>query len=287
MYCCNRCKDNASKIRRGIQPVYEITRTCLECNQVFTTVYKKTIFCSRKCADKHRYIPHPKPIKEPKQKPPIQTEYRVCVVCGNVFECDIRLMNKTCSHECSVENKRRKINIKSRNREKRIAKVLVDKDISLETLVRRDNNICWICGEQCDLSDKRIVNGTIIVGDTYPSIDHLLPIARGGRHEWENIRLAHKGCNSLRGATLCDSIDEMTKEEARKYARQICQNKKEVIQYLNGVEYARYESTAQASRITGFKQKGIQNACRGDGTGKNKSRPIDHKMYGYEWKYIG
>ena len=74
-------------------------------------------------------------------------------------------------------------------------------------------------------------------------------------------------------------VDERTREELRAYARKICTNKKEVIQFIDGVEYCRYESTRMAAEKNGFKSKYIQNAARGEGKSKN------HKAYGYEWQY--
>lgn len=317
-YCSNRCKDNASKVRRGIEPSVFQKKICKCCGKEFETYYKRRENCysCRSLSDAHAH----KPVKQfkcvicgkefessdcrrktcgsdtckkinrnktrtrPRTRPvklPVEYEIRVCVICGKEFEVDKRLHNKTCSHECSKEYAKEKRKIYHRNREKRIASVLVDRDISLDTLRRRDNNKCWICGREIDPTDYKIINGTIVVGDNYPSIDHLLPIARGGLHQWENIRLAHKGCNSQRGATLCEKVDELTREEARQFARKICKNKKEVIQFINGVEYARYESTEEAARLNDFKSKSIQNACRGRGTGTGNS----HRMYGFEWEY--
>lgn len=278
-YCSDRCRNNASKVRRGIEPSVFRKKVCKCCGQEFETQYKRKIYCSKKCKAKASYIPKPRVIKPKTIKPPVEYEIRACVICGNEFEVDKRLSNKTCSRECSRELTKQHRRTGHRNREKRIAKVLVDRDISLETLRRRDNNICWICGKETNPTDYKTINGTIVVGDNYPSIDHLLPIARGGLHQWENIRLAHKGCNQQRGATLCDKVDELTREEARRFARKICKNKKEVIQFINGVEYARYESTREAARLNNFKDKSIQNACRGEGTGDN------HRMYGFEWEY--
>ena len=80
---------------------------------------------------------------------------------------------------------------------------------------------------------------------------------------------------------MCEKVDELTREEARQFARKICKNKKEVIQFINGVEYARYESTEEAARLNDFKSKSIQNACRGRGTSTGNS----HRMYGFEWEY--
>lgn len=279
-YCSKVCSGNASKVRRGIDPVLTHKKICKGCGEEFETRYKRKVFCCRRCKDKNRgYVPKPRTVKPKKVTPPVEYETRACVICGKEFEVDKRRLDKTCSHECSKENAREKQRICHRNREKRIASVLVDRDISLETLRRRDNNVCWICGKETDPTDYKIVNGTTVVGDSYPSIDHLLPIARGGLHQWENIRLAHKGCNQQRGATLCDKVDELTREEARRFAREISPNKKEVIQFIDGVEYARYESTREAARLNNFKDKSIQNACRGEGTGDN------HRMYGFEWEY--
>lgn len=36
------------------------------------------------------------------------------------------------------------------------------------------------------------------VGDA--TMDHLVPLSKGGDHSWENVALAHRSCNSKRGA---------------------------------------------------------------------------------------
>ena len=70
---------------------------------------------------------------------------------------------------------------------------------SLKKLYERDKGICYICGDKCDWEDKRIVKGTTIVGNTYPSIDHIIPLAKGGTDEWNNLGLAHMRCNTIKG----------------------------------------------------------------------------------------
>ena len=42
-------------------------------------------------------------------------------------------------------------------------------------------------------------NGVIICGNNYPSIEHIKPAALGGSHTWDNVKLAHRRCNSLKG----------------------------------------------------------------------------------------
>lgn len=72
----------------------------------------------------------------------------------------------------------------------------VDNDIELSRLYKRDKGICYICGLKCDYKDfKYDDNNNFIVGKTYPSIDHYIPISKGGTHSWDNVRLACYWCN--------------------------------------------------------------------------------------------
>lgn len=73
---------------------------------------------------------------------------------------------------------------------------------SLKQLYKRDKGICHICGGLCDWNDKQYDKDTIIVGETYPSIDHIIPISKGGTDEWNNLGLAHFKCNWVKGAYL-------------------------------------------------------------------------------------
>jgi len=38
--------------------------------------------------------------------------------------------------------------------------------------------------------------------DLYPSIEHVIPIAKGGKHTWDNVKLAHRKCNMEKGIEL-------------------------------------------------------------------------------------
>lgn len=67
-----------------------------------------------------------------------------------------------------------------------------DESITLEKLIHRDGGICQICGKQTDSDD--ISNGHI--GRMYPTLDHIVPLSKGGSHTWDNVQLAHMACNS-------------------------------------------------------------------------------------------
>lgn len=81
----------------------------------------------------------------------------------------------------------------------KLKNAMVDSDITIQKLFHRDNGVCYLCGGLCDWNDKEIrSDGTIVCGDRYPSIDHVKPLAKGGLHSWENVKLAHRLCNSLK-----------------------------------------------------------------------------------------
>jgi 5-methylcytosine-specific restriction endonuclease McrA len=51
--------------------------------------------------------------------------------------------------------------------------------------------ICAICGEAMTFADA--------------SIDHIVPLARGGKHERANLQVAHRVCNSVKGVSMPDA----------------------------------------------------------------------------------
>ena len=119
----------------------------------------------------------------------------VCIVCGKEYET-YNPAQKTCSKECGKK-------LAHAHKHKRIPKSqLVDKDITLEALYRRDSGVCYLCGEPCDWDDKTDKT----VGPTYPSIDHMVPISRGGLHSWANVKLAHFECNWKKSDDLPPSL---------------------------------------------------------------------------------
>lgn len=68
----------------------------------------------------------------------------------------------------------------------------IDPTITLDRLRQRDNDICQICGEVVDILDRTDKH----IGARYPSCDHIIPLSKGGAHTWNNVQLAHMGCNS-------------------------------------------------------------------------------------------
>ena len=115
-----------------------------------------------------------------------------CEVCGKEY---IGIKGgKYCSNKCK---NRIRWHINKLKRERHIKdNGILDRDITLEKLYDRDEGVCYLCGNRCNYNDFEVNDNIFMVGKTYPSIDHIIPISKGGTHSWDNIKLAHISCNS-------------------------------------------------------------------------------------------
>lgn len=72
------------------------------------------------------------------------------------------------------------------------------------SIYERDAYTCWLCNDQVDMSadPKR--------SDWGPSLDHVIPRTLGGGDEDDNLRLAHRWCNAIRGDASAVTDDMFT-----------------------------------------------------------------------------
>lgn len=128
----------------------------------------------------------------------------VCKECGREFTMrELRESNPfnysdnptfcslSCSHRYHGREQRHK---------RRASKSGGECSISLRELDELCDHTCYICGRKTEWDDYRIDDsGSFVAGDMYPSIDHVIPIANGGTHTKDNLRIAHRICNSIKG----------------------------------------------------------------------------------------
>lgn len=74
-----------------------------------------------------------------------------------------------------------------------------DSSVTLKRVRQKYSDICQICGNPVD--DTDIEKGHI--KRLYPTIDHIIPLSKGGSHTWDNVQLAHMSCN----AGKCDKVN--------------------------------------------------------------------------------
>lgn len=137
-----------------------------------------------------------KPIKLILLNKPALTEVFIsdCKECGKPFRY-CRSKRAYCSDACS----KRSINRRKERRHKRIvANGNFDSSITLIKLHKKYKGECYLCGGKCDWNDKEERCGTVVVGKLYPSVEHVIPISKGGTHTWDNVRLAHHYCNAMK-----------------------------------------------------------------------------------------
>ena len=143
----------------------------------------------------------------------IQEKYdavHICEVCGKQYTLRERMQvgdtkycrdSGCCSNECTKKRARLKLRASGfpKNHLRRAHKYgcAYESGITLKKLIKRDGLRCAICGEMCNPNDHE---WTKHFGPTSPTIDHIIPMAKGGGHIWDNVQVAHAICNSTKGA---------------------------------------------------------------------------------------
>jgi len=114
---------------------------------------------------------------------------KICPSCGEAFYSEYP-EKRYCSKKC----KRKKKAGASIRRRCRHYGVYYDPAVTAQKVFERDNMICQICGKPCDPEDKSWGAS----GALYPSVDHIIPLAKGGTHTWDNVQCVHVLCNSYK-----------------------------------------------------------------------------------------
>lgn len=180
---CNKCGNIFERYASSVRKNKKIR--CFECEKIDT----------QRKRQKEKHIKEYNKYVEKEMKKAInskQLTLSICKQCGDLFIGNTLYCSKKC-RDRGHSNKKDRLRYE---RAKQNGKV--DYTITLDKLIKRDNNICYICNRECNLSDYTYNGNTFIAGNYYPSIDHVIPIAKGGTHEWNNIRLAHRICNSMK-----------------------------------------------------------------------------------------
>lgn len=127
-----------------------------------------------------------------------QISFKYCS-CGSLIFQN-RSLCDSCRKARAKESKKKSRRRHDKKKELRRRMQMRDGDftILLEDVFKRDNGVCWLCRELCEWNDYVMKDNAFIAGNKYPSIDHVVPLAKGGKHIWSNIRLAHRICNSIK-----------------------------------------------------------------------------------------
>lgn len=190
-----RCKTCGGEFERSFVTIRAGKRTtCPHCVNIKKQERAEHIAREREAERQRKQIQRESARQE---KELLRLQQVECKECGRIFTSD-NSHHVFCSRECRKRNDNRKTDW----RFEKFGTEVIDKNISVAKLYARDKGKCWICGQQCDINDYKEVNGNIICGNKYPSVDHVIPVSKGGAHSWLNVKLAHRICNTVKSNSI-------------------------------------------------------------------------------------
>lgn len=129
-----------------------------------------------------------------------------CRVCGQPFLPGARLV--TCSKACAARPpisqeerlERRRERWRRKNWSRRAAlRSVPSEPYTLAEIAARDGFRCQLCGHKVDMQ-------ITAPHPRSPSIDHVVPLAKGGDDTRANVQLAHRYCNTSKGVRGCQQL---------------------------------------------------------------------------------
>ena len=180
-YCSDYCRNKDYAIKNRVVTYNE----CKYCSGKFK-VGKRKVFCSEGCANKQEELEKKK-----------RWRFKKCKYCE---QWHYKYNNVYCSEECRRKGNRLYDELRKNKRLERARKNgQFDADIDIYKLIERDGGYCYLCGDD--------VLFTYHYNDPkYPTIEHVMPIARGGTHSWDNVKVACRECNTRKSTTLIDDF---------------------------------------------------------------------------------
>ena len=151
---------------------------CKRCGKTFLSKTHDCNFCSFKCLYRNR------------DEEKMVIKIYKCKECGTKFFSHSEIHKSRivfCSNGCS----RRYLKRKNEARKRVAKKNVVIESFSLYQILVRDAYICGICGNLIDISLP--VNHRMSA-----TIDHIMPLSKGGAHCWNNVQAAHLSCNAAK-----------------------------------------------------------------------------------------
>jgi hypothetical protein len=163
-YCSVKCQHKGGRVPRHIM-------NCEACGTEYSSPYKRNRFCSIQCAGQNAGI------------------VKACVDCGMQYHRRISKQTrcKTCQQRKRDLDQRIRFRFRHGKAKER------PKGLSPRQIYNNSNGMCGICGDSIDWSLKWPHPMSM-------SVDHIVPLSRGGDDSESNLRASHLRCNCQRGS---------------------------------------------------------------------------------------
>jgi hypothetical protein len=215
-----RAAAQATKPPRPRHPNARKGRICEACGAIYDATYSAQRTCGRACGLEIRVYPEP---KEPIW-PSCKVWIKACAVCGELSTFRTKRKIWTCSRRCkdreydarcrpaknsgpapcltcqqgsfpfprrNCQACTRQIKRTRKRRRDALKRGAATEAYTLAEVAQRDRYRCGLCG-------KRVAMTKAVPHPKSPTIDHVLPLARGGDDTRANVQLAHFICNSTK-----------------------------------------------------------------------------------------
>lgn len=173
----------ASREANAAKPKFQ--HECIRCSVAFESRHKVSRFCSQNCGNKWRDEHNEARCSADGCDRGVQAKG----ICSMHYKRALRSVGKLPNEPW---DERRKANSQKRRAQKLN---LPAETIRPHDVYERDE---WTCG-LCRLPADR----TLVYPDpSSASLDHILPLSKGGHHVLENVQLGHLSCNVRKGARV-------------------------------------------------------------------------------------
>lgn len=176
MYCSRECNNRAAYAVR-YPPI--LPRECEYCGEIYQPVKKSARYCGKECQGKAWYDRNYTPII------PVMITV-ACEYCEMKFQA-WRTTRKYCSKRCDFYAHPDRWARSHKARAERYG-VEYEGDIDRLEILDRDNWVCHICS-------RPIGQSYVWPDGRMGSMDHVVPVSKGGPHTSDNLKAAHLICN--------------------------------------------------------------------------------------------
>ncbi|MCR5402455.1 MAG: HNH endonuclease [Butyrivibrio sp.] len=174
---------NQEKVKEKEKRRLEMQRECAYCGTAFIPKNANHRFCSSECC--YQWSLEKSHRENQEHFIPLIS---VCPHCGKIFATTLRAQDKQyCSELCR--------NRAAKERGKEIRKEQMKKafvePVGLKYVYRAYRGVCAICG-------LPVPETTEPSNQWAATVDHIIPLSKGGLHKRDNCQLAHRLCNSIK-----------------------------------------------------------------------------------------
>lgn len=187
-YCSDACQEIFHK-RSKLKEPRDVA--CVICGTMFVSPRSNARYCSPECgAEGNRRTNRERYEQMMLDRP--ETKLQVCPWCKETIEVPISYTGNRLYHDECRKQSLRASNLRKNSKRRDVP---MNRKVSLELIVQRDGSDCHICNEPIDLN----IASNSRMGAT---VDHVLPVSKGGDSSLENLRLAHWICNIRKSDSL-------------------------------------------------------------------------------------